>query len=123
MRPDLRSDLQTVQLIKNGFILSSLLWASFLAMAIDRRLYTSALFLAIAGVFTLFGLIHCPLSSNALFLPIAIPGLSDSWVLPAEMQGTVFQLAFGYFLTAGLMLVWGVYLKRTDQTESDFDEA
>jgi hypothetical protein len=39
------------------------------------------------------------------------------------MQGTVFQLAFGYFLTAGLMLVWGVYLKRTDQTESDFDEA
>lgn len=123
MRPDLRSDLQTVQLIKNGFILTSLLWASFLAMAIDRRLFTSALFLAIAGVFTLFGLIHCPLSSNAFFLPISVPGLSESWVLPAEMRGTVFQLAVGYFLTAGMMLLWGVYLKCTGQTEPDSDEA
>lgn len=123
MRPDLRSDLQTVQLIKNGFILTSLLWASFLAMAIDRRLFTSALFLAIAGIFTLFGLIHCPLSSNALFLPIAIPGLSESFVLPTEMRGTVFQLALGYFSTAGIMLLWGVYLHRTGQTEPGSDEA
>jgi adenine/guanine/hypoxanthine permease len=121
VRPDLRSDLQTLQLMKNGFILTSLLWASFLAMAIDRELKKAAVFLGIAGLFTLFGLIHCPLASNALFLPVAIPGLSEAWVLPAEHRGLVFPLAFGYFLTAGIMALWSVYLGRTGQSEPILD--
>ena len=70
IRPDLLSDLHTVHILKQGFILTSLLWASSLAMAIDRRMNQAAIFTAIAGVFTLFGFIHSPLSNNALFLPV-----------------------------------------------------
>ncbi|HUP77622.1 MAG TPA: permease, partial [Pirellula sp.] len=84
LRPDLLSDLHTVQILKQGFILTSLLWASSLAMAIDRRMNQAAIFTAIAGVFTLFGFIHSPLTNNALFLPFRIPGISMTWVLPKE---------------------------------------
>ncbi len=119
IRPDLLSDLHTVHILKQGFILTSLLWASLLAMAIDRRMNQAALFTAIAGVFTLFGLIHSPLSNNALFLPVALPGLADSWVLPNEMMSSMLQLAFGYFATSGLFVLWGRYLAATGQTQSD----
>ena len=111
IRPDLLSDLHTVHILKQGFILTSLLWASLLAMAIDRRMNQAAIFTALAGVFTLFGLIHSPLSNNALFLPIALPGLSDSWVLPKDMMSSMLQLAFGYFATSALFWGWGLYLK------------
>ncbi len=119
IRPDLLSDLHTVHILKQGFILTSLLWASLLAMAIDRRMNQAALFTAIAGVFTLFGLIHSPLSNNALFLPVALPGLADSWVLPNEMMSSMLQLAFGYFATSGLFVLWGRYLAASGQTQSD----
>ena len=116
LRPDLASDLHTVHILKQGFILTSLLWASLLAMAIDRRMNQAAMFTAIAGVFTLFGLIHSPLSNNALFLPFSIPGLGDGWVLPIEMMPFMLRLAFGYFATSLLFLIWGRFLQSTGQT-------
>ncbi len=79
----------------------------------------AALFAAIAGVFTLFGLIHSPLSNNALFLPMALPGLGDGWVLPKEMMPSMLQLAFGYFATSALFLIWGGYLQATGQTQAE----
>ena len=119
IRPDLLSDLHTVHILKQGFILTSLLWASLLAMAIDRRMNQAAIFAAIAAVFTLFGLIHSPLSNNALFLPVQLPGLAESWVLPKEMMSSMLQLAFGYFATSVLFVLWGRYLDSTGQTQSE----
>ncbi len=121
IRPDLLSDLQTVHILKQGFILTSLLWASALAMAIDRRMNQAAIFTAIAGLFTLFGLIHSPLSNNALFLPMGIPGLSESWVLPKEKMSSMLHLAFGYFATSSLFVLWGNYLNRTGQTQCELE--
>ena len=121
IRPDLLSDLHTVQILKQGFILTSLLWASALAMAIDRRMNQAAIFTAIAGVFTLFGLIHSPLSNNALFLPMGIPGLSESWVLPKEMISSMLHLAFGYFAASSLFVLWGYYLNSTGQTQCELE--
>ncbi len=121
IRPDLLSELHTIHFLKQGFILTSLLWASLLAMAIDRRMNQAALFTALAGVFTLFGLIHSPLSNNALFLPIALPGLAESWVLPKEMMSSLWQLAIGYFATSVLFVAWGRFLTASGQTESELE--
>lgn len=119
IRPDLLSDLHTVHILKQGFILTSLLWASSLAMAIDRRMNQAAIFTAIAGVFTLFGIIHSPLSNNALFLPVRMPWISESWALPKEMMSSMLQLAFGYFATSGLFVLWGYFLNCTGQAISE----
>ena len=121
LRPDLASDLQTVQLLKQGFILTSLLWASLLAMAIDRKMMHAALFTAIAGGFTLFGLIHSPMPNNALFLPFGLPGLSEAWILPSGMRSSMWQLACGYFATSSLFLVWGFYLQSTGQDKIELE--
>ncbi len=121
LRPDLASDLQTVHLLKQGFILTSLLWASLLAMAIDRRMMHAAIFTALAGGFTLFGLIHSPMPNNALFLPIGLPGLSDEWILPSGMRSSMWQLACGYFATSGLFLLWGYYLQSTGQDKIELE--
>ena len=96
IRPDLLSDLHTVHILKQGFILTSLLWASLLAMAIDRRMNQAAIFAAIAGVFTLFGLIHSPLSNNALFLPVAVPGLGR--VMGAAKRDDIVHATAGVWL-------------------------
>ena len=121
LRPDLVSDLQTVHLLKQGFILTSLLWASLLAMAIDRRMMHAAIFTAVAGCFTLFGLIHSPMPNNALFLPVGLPGLSDAWILPSGMRSSMWQLACGYFATSGLFLLWGYYLQSTGQDKIELE--
>ena len=123
IRPDLLSDLHTVHILKQGFILTSLLWASSLAMAIDRRMNQAAIFTAIAGVFTLFGFIHSPLSNNALFLPVRIPGISETWVLPKDMMASMLQLSFGYFATSGLFVLWGYFLESTGQSIPEHETA
>jgi AGZA family xanthine/uracil permease-like MFS transporter len=53
----------------NGFILTSVLWGAALAWIIDRRLLLTAAVFAVASLATLFGLIHSPLPSGALFWP------------------------------------------------------
>src|SRR5207244_7148719 len=59
----------TLRCLANGFIVTSLLWAAALAALIDRQLAKSALYLLVAGVFALFGIIHSPLPSAPVALP------------------------------------------------------
>jgi adenine/guanine/hypoxanthine permease len=121
--PELKSSLHTVQLLSHGFVVSSLLWASTLAMAIDRRLNAAGIFMAIASVFTMVGIIHSPMPNNSLFLPFTLAGLADTWVLPAESQYSMWQLSIGYLATSLLFFAWGYYLKRTGQTTAPKTDA
>jgi AGZA family xanthine/uracil permease-like MFS transporter len=53
----------------NGFILTAVLWGSALAWIIDRRLLLTSVVFALASLATLFGVIHSPLPTGALFWP------------------------------------------------------
>ncbi len=53
----------------NGFILTSVLWGAALAWMIDRRLLLTSAAFALASLATLFGVIHSPLPTGALFWP------------------------------------------------------
>jgi len=64
----LRDDLQTIRILANGFIVTSLLWASALAAIIDRRLRLAATYFAIGALCTTFGIIHSPLPGGPVFL-------------------------------------------------------
>ena len=64
----LQDTLLNLRVLSNGFIITSLIWASAMAAMIDRRLSRAALYFLIAAVCTLFGVIHSPLASNATFL-------------------------------------------------------
>jgi AGZA family xanthine/uracil permease-like MFS transporter len=81
----------------NGFILTAMLWAAFLAEMIDRRLKRSALYLVILAVFTLFGVVHSSAPDGNVYLP---------WSLPGPLERAVpYQFALGYLALALLMLL------------------
>ena len=97
LSPALREELQIVRILANGYIVTSLLWASALAAMIDRRLPVAAAFLAVAACGALFGVIHSPLQGSPVFLP---------WQLPWETQQWVLRFAVGYLLAALVLLVF-----------------
>ncbi len=119
---DLREGITTAKLLANGFLLTGLIWSSGLAMAIDRKMTKAAMFFAAAGVMSLFGVMHSPLDSNAVFLPFEFPGLDKAWVLDSSLKGSMWNFAIAYFVTATLLIAWGVYLKLTQQSERASEE-
>lgn len=103
----LAGQLQTLRILSNGFIVTSLLWASGLAAIIDRRLLVAAGYFAVAAVCCLFGVIHSPFPGSPLSLPWALPEL------PAAAAGqTPLHLTGAYLLMATLLVVLGFFKKK-----------
>lgn len=84
----------------HGFILTAMLWGSFFALVIDRAFVRAAAFTAIAGLLTLFGVIHSAAPSGALYLP---------WDAPSPIA---LHWASGYLCMALLILVFSVTGRR-----------
>ncbi len=111
--PALRFELQTIRMLANGFIVTSLLWASALAALIDRHLRTAAAYFAVAAVAAAFGVIHSALPGGRLFV------LWDP-ALPAEARSASVQYVVGYALIALLLVPWDWWLRRQP---TDFEVA
>ncbi len=110
----LASQLQTMQVLSAGFIVTSLLWGAALAALIDRRLQVAAAYFSVAGIFSLFGVIHSPFADERLLLPW---NLGDE--LPAVAAGqTPFYMAAAYFLVAAMLVVWAV-LSQSQETNGE----
>jgi AGZA family xanthine/uracil permease-like MFS transporter len=90
-----RDTFQTLLVLGNGFILTALFWGSALAWIIDRRLLQAGAALGLAGLAALFGLIHSPLPSGAVFWPWAV------------QSGTPLSVAGAYGVAAALLLLLG----------------
>lgn len=94
----LQQELLLVRVLANGFIVTSLLWASALAAMIDKRLWLAAIYFAIAAIFSTFGLIHSPLPGSPLFFP---------WALSDAMIDVPVRFGSGYLAVAVLLFFWG----------------
>jgi len=68
-----RAALEGLLVLGNGFILTALAWGSALCCIIDRKLASAAGVLGAAGLAALFGVIHSPLPSGAVFWPWSVP--------------------------------------------------
>ncbi len=69
LTPTAQHWLQTDLILANGFIVTSLLWATTLAFLIDGRLRATVITLILAAVFALFGVIHSPLPESPILPP------------------------------------------------------
>lgn len=105
--------LQILRTLSNGFVITSLLWASALAMLIDRRFLRAAAFLLTAAVCSLFGIMHSPLPGSPLMLP---------WDLPIEtlpfatVAHTPFVMAGAYTAAALTVFVGGYWFGRGSES-------
>jgi adenine/guanine/hypoxanthine permease len=89
---DLLVSYKSTLVLGNGFIVTSLLWGAALASLLDHKLSQAAAFLLICASATLFGIIHSPLESGAMFLP---------WAPPDHF---VWHIAAGYGVTSLVFL-------------------
>ena len=93
-----RLTVNTLLVLGNGFVLTALVWGWALCCIVDRRLGLAAAVLAAAGVASLFGVIHSPLPSGAVFWPWSV------------QSATPFQLASAYGMAATLLLLCAVWM-------------
>ncbi|MEX2174764.1 MAG: hypothetical protein WD872_10410 [Pirellulaceae bacterium] len=107
-----KAELQTVRMMVNGFIVTSLLWASALAALIDRRLGRAAGLFLLCSLLTLLGVMHSPLAGSPLFFP---------WQLTADVGRLVFPFAAGYAATALLLYAWSGLLARGRESLAETD--
>jgi adenine/guanine/hypoxanthine permease len=87
---DAAQSYQALVVLGNGFILTAVLWGWALVAIIDHRLVLAGGLFAVAGVASMFGAIHSPLPSGALFWP---------WAPPSTTPG---QLALAYGVLAAI---------------------
>ncbi len=85
---DAAQSYQALVVLGNGFILTAVLWGWALVAIIDHRLVLAGVLFAVAGGVSMFGAIHSPLPSGALFWPWAAPSAT-----PGNLAGAYGALA------------------------------
>lgn len=97
--------VQTLRCLSSGFIVTSLLWASALAAAIDGKMIRAAGFLAVAGACSLFGVIHSPLVPAVIAWPHSVLAAMPND--PAIRCQSPYHWAAAYGLAALVMVILG----------------
>ena len=106
-----------LSVLAGGFIITSLIWASALAMIIDRRFNAAATCFAVGGMLILFGIIHSPLPGDEMFFPWNLNSMT-----PAQ-QTVVIQFAISYFVMAVTMFGLGTWsTEKTIDNDEDFEK-
>lgn len=92
------SDYLIATILGNGFIVTGVLWASFLCFAIDRKWISSFVCAVILSILSYFGIIHSLLLSGAMVLPSQ---------LPITVRMIPIELSIGYLLLGICVLIAG----------------
>ncbi|MDX2036534.1 MAG: permease [Isosphaeraceae bacterium] len=107
LAPESKHWVQTVLMLANGFIVTSLIWSTVLAKLIDGEAGKAAVGLGIAAIFACFGVIHSPLPDAPLSTPwAAIEAMKATGRFEAAAGQTPYHWAAAYALLA--VLVWAV---------------
>jgi AGZA family xanthine/uracil permease-like MFS transporter len=111
---------QTLTALSGGFILTSLLWATALAKLIDGRARAAAGWLALAGVLSLFGVVHSPFRSGPILTPAAAVARLRAEGRPDTAGGpTPYHWAVAYLAAAAAVLAVGRFGRAPDPLEAE----
>jgi adenine/guanine/hypoxanthine permease len=95
--------LSVIVALGNGFIITATIWAAFVVEMIERRLRAAAVYLAVGGVLSFFGMIHSVrLDCSAYVLP----------QLDGTARNVAIQFCAAYFVLAGVLLLLSVQRPR-----------
>jgi AGZA family xanthine/uracil permease-like MFS transporter len=87
-------ELGVIVALGNGFIITAMIWAAFVAALVDRRTGAAIAALVTGGLLTLFGVIHSVEPAGGLYLPWALAGVGRTLAL---------QFAAGYLALAAVI--------------------
>lgn len=100
------SELAIIAVLGNGFIITSMIWASFVVALIDGRTARAAGIVLLSALLTSVGLIHSVTVAGGIYLP---------WRLDASAQGMVWQFAGAYLALALVLLL--LSMQRVDDAK------
>jgi len=89
-------ELAVIVILGNGFIITSMVWASFVVALIDQRIRAAAAIVLFGAAFTLFGIIHSVDPNSSIYLP---------WMLDAGARGLVWQFTAAYLVLAATLFL------------------
>jgi AGZA family xanthine/uracil permease-like MFS transporter len=107
--PTWESAWLALRCLANGFIVTSLLWAAALAALLDGRYRGAAIYLAVAGLFALFGIIHSPLTDAPIDWPASVVDQLARETGDRGLLQTPYHWAASYWLAAALLLGLAVF--------------
>jgi adenine/guanine/hypoxanthine permease len=97
------SELALIHMLGNGFIITSMVWASFVVAMIDRKPRRAAWIVLLGGAMTLFGVIHSVVPNGSLYLP---------WTLQQPLRDMALQFAGAYLALAAVLVVLSLSRQR-----------
>jgi AGZA family xanthine/uracil permease-like MFS transporter len=100
------SELAVIAVLGNGFIITSMIWASFVVALIDGRTARAAGIVLLGALLTSVGLIHSVTVAGGIYLP---------WRLDANAQGMVWQFTGAYLALALVLLM--LSMQRVDDAK------
>lgn len=89
------SELAVINALGNGFIITSMVWASFVVAMIDGKAWRAALILLLGGALSLFGVIHSVELSGGIYLP---------WRLDEAARQLAWQFSAAYAVLAVVLV-------------------
>lgn len=107
-----------LNVLAGGFIITSLVWASAMAMMIDRRFMAASLFFAVGGVLVLFGVMHSPMNDQ-MFWPTAIQDFDP------DVRKVVLEYVVAYAIMSLLLFGYGTLMKdkvTIIETDEQFEQ-
>jgi AGZA family xanthine/uracil permease-like MFS transporter len=87
-------EVAVIVALGNGFIITSMIWAGFLAALVDGRTRVAVATLMAGAVLTLFGVMHSVDPSGAMYLP---------WTLAGVGRTLAFQFTAAYVVLAAVI--------------------
>ena len=94
------SELAVIVMLGNGFIITSMVWASFVVALIDLKPARAAAILLLGALLTGFGIIHSVEPAGGIYLP---------WQIDAPARALVAQFAGAYLVLAAILLLLAWY--------------
>ena len=95
--------LSVIVALGNGFIITATIWAAFVVEMIERRLRAAAVYLAVGGTLSFFGIMHSVrLDGSAYVLPR----------LDGAARNAALQFCAAYFALAGALLLLSLQRQR-----------
>ena len=97
------SAMAVIVILGNGFIITSMVWASFVVAMIDGQVRKAAGIVAIGAVLTAFGIIHSVEPIGSVYLP---------WLLDPAARALVWQFVAAYGALAVVLFLLSVGPRR-----------
>ncbi|MET0937265.1 MAG: hypothetical protein ABWX83_14820 [Luteibacter sp.] len=97
------SAMAVIVILGNGFIITSMVWATFVVAMIDGEVRKAAAIVALGGVLTAFGIIHSVQPIGPVYLP---------WLLDPASRALVWQFVAAYGALAVVLFLLSLGPRR-----------